>query len=183
MELSRSIRSVLCCCPSHNGGGNFLELFLHEVAHLDVAVVVGTRAFFKAVEVEAELSGWLVVVVVDGEVDGVLERFYLSAVHVVAQVVAERPHEGYVGVGGLESVELFTAYPSVLVAVLALQYVGEEGWAHPVEVVDVDVWVLALQDGAVCYGAASAEEVYEVAGLWQQLDDALCESVLAAHVW
>ena len=81
-----------------------------------------------------------------GEEYGVMysffERFYVWAIEIIFHVVAERPDDSNVGVGIFQAVEVFSAYPSCVVGVFAVEGVDEEGGAHPVDVVDVDVLTL-----------------------------------------
>lgn len=129
-------------------------------------------------EVVAQLAGRLVVAVEHGIVDGTLQRLDVLRVEVVAHVVAKRPDDGHVGVGVLQPLEVLTAYPSRLVLVSPGQRVAEERDGSPVDVVDMHVGPLAAQQGAVGHGATAAEEVYQMVGLRQQTDDALCQLVL-----
>ena len=79
--------------------------------------------------------------------------------------------------------EVFSAYPSGVVGIFAVEGVDEEGGAHPVDVVDVDVLILVLDEGSVSDGTAAAEEVDKMGALGQEAHDALSELVLGAFVW
>ena len=117
-----------------------------------------------------------------GVVYSFFERFYVWAIEIVFHVVAERPYDSNVGVGIFKAVEVFSAYPSGVVGIFAVESVDEEGGAHPVDVVDVDVLVLVLNEGSVSNGAAAAEEVDKMGALGQEAHDALGELVLGAFV-
>ena len=121
-----------------------------------------------------------------GEEYGVMysffERFNFFTVEITAHVVAERPDDSNVGVGIFKAVEVFSAYPSGIVCIFAVESVDEEGGAHPVDVVDVDVMVLVLDEGSVSDGAAATEEVDKMGALGQEAHDALSELVLGAFV-
>ena len=79
--------------------------------------------------------------------------------------------------------EVFSADPSCVVGIFAIESVDEEGGTHPVDVVDVDVLVLVLDEGSVSYGTAATEEVDKMGALGQEAHDALSELVLGALVW
>ena len=118
-----------------------------------------------------------------GVVYGFFERFYVLAIEIVFHIVAERPYDSNVGVGIFKAVEVFSAYPSGVVGIFAVESVDEEGGAHPVDVVDVDVLILVLDEGSVSDGAAATEEVDKMCALGQEAHDALGELVLGAFVW
>ena len=117
-----------------------------------------------------------------GVVYSFFERFYVWAIEIVFHVVAERPYDSNVGVGIFKAVEVFSAYPSGVVGIFAVESVDEEGGAHPVDVVDVDVLILVLDEGSVSDGAAATEEVDKMCALGQEAHDALGELVLGAFV-
>lgn len=133
-------------------------------------------------QVVTKVGGKGVVGEKDGIVYGFFERFYVGAIEVVLHVVAERPDDSNVGVGIFKAVEVFSAYPSGVVGIFAVEGVDEEGGAHPVDVVDVDVLILVLDEGSVSDGAAAAEEVDKMGALGQEAHDALSELVLGAFV-
>ena len=117
-----------------------------------------------------------------GVVYGFFERFNFFTVEITAHVIAERPDDSNVGVGMSQSKEIFMAYPSGVVGIFAVESVDEEGGAHPVDVVDVDVLVLVLNEGSVSNGTAATEEVDKMGALGQEAHDALGELVLGAFV-
>ena len=117
-----------------------------------------------------------------GVVYGFFERFYVWAIEVIFHVVAERPYDSNVWVGIFKAVEVFSAYPSGVVSIFAVESIDEEGRAHPVDVVDVDVLILVLDEGSMGDGAAAAEEVDKMSALGQEAHDALGELVLGAFV-
>ena len=117
-----------------------------------------------------------------GVVYGFFERFNFFTVEITAHVIAERPDDSNVGVGMSQSKEIFMAYPSGVVGIFAVESVDEEGGAHPVDVVDVDVLILVLDEGSVGNGAAATEEVDKMGALGQEAHDALGELVLGAFV-
>ena len=119
----------------------------------------------------------------DGVVYGFFEGFYVWAIEIIFHVVSERPDDGNVGVGIFKAVEVFSAYPSGVVGIFAVESVDEEGRAHPVYVVDVDVLVLIFDEGSVSDGTAAAEEVDKMGALGQEAHDALGELILGAFVW
>lgn len=117
-----------------------------------------------------------------GIVYGFLKWLNLSRIDVVAQIVAKRPHHGNVWVGVLQTEEVFTAYPSSLVVVLAVESINEERRAHPVDVVYMYMLILAHKKGSMAHGASTAEQVYEVCALGQEAHNALCQLVFTSFV-
>ena len=117
-----------------------------------------------------------------GVVYGFFERFNFFTVEITAHVIAERPDDSNVGVGMSQSKEIFMAYPSGVVGIFAVESVNEEGGAHPVDVVDVDVLILVLDEGCVGDGTAATEEVDKMGALGQEAHDTLGELVLGAFV-
>lgn len=117
-----------------------------------------------------------------GVMYGFFERFNFFTVDITAHVIAERPDDSNVGVCMSQSKEVLMAYPSGVVGILAVESVDEEGGAHPVDVVDVDVLVLVLDEGSVSDGTAATEEVDKMGALGQEAHDALGELVLGAFV-
>ena len=118
----------------------------------------------------------------DGVVNGFFERFDVCAIEIIFHVVTERPDDSNVRVGIFQAVEVFSAYPSCVVGIFAVEGVDEEGGTHPVDVVDVDVLILVLDEGGVSDGTAAAEEVDKMAALGQEAHNALGELVLGAFV-
>ena len=81
-----------------------------------------------------------------------------------------------------QSKEVFSAYPSGVVGIFAIESVDEEGRAHPVDVVDVDVLILVFDESSMSDGTAATEEVDKMGALGQEAHDALGELVLGAFV-
>ena len=122
-----------------------------------------------------------------GEEYGVMysffERFFVWAIEIVFHVIAERPDDSNVRVCAFEAMEVFSAYPSGVVCIFAVESVDEEGGAHPVDVVDVNVLILVFDEGSMGNSAAATEEVDKMGALGQEAHDALGELVFRAFVW
>ena len=114
--------------------------------------------------------------------NGFLQRFNLSRIEIVAQIVTKRPDECHVRVGVLQTEEVFTANPSVFIVVFPVERIDEERGAHPVDVVDVYVLIFAHEQRGMAHGASAAEQIHEVGALGQEAHDALCQLVFAPFV-
>jgi len=153
------------------------EVSLHgNVAALHIRDRVDKR------EVVAEGLAERIVGEEDGVVDGFLQRLNILGIEIVALVVPERPHHRHIRVGVAQAEEIISAYPPRIVVVLALQRVDEEGRAHPVQIVDVDVLILAHHQCGMAHGAAAAEQIHEVALAWQEAHNALRQLVFTSFV-
>lgn len=75
---------------------------------------------------------------------GFLQWLYLFAVAIGLQVVAEREAYRYIRVSVLQSKEILTAYPSVLIVETALECLYKCFRHHRVYVVDMDMLILVL---------------------------------------
>lgn len=154
------------------------EPVLHgQIAALRVANGVDER------EVKAEVTGRLIVAEIDGVVDGTFQRLDVARIQIVAQVITERPDEGHVRVGVAQTEEVFARDPAMLALILAIQGIHKELRTHPVQVVDMDVAVLAPHQCGMAHRTASAKEVYQMVGTRQEPNDALGQLVLTAFIW
>lgn len=114
--------------------------------------------------------------------NGFLQRFNLSRIEIVTQIVAKRPDKGDVGVGVFQAEEVLTANPSVFVVVFPVERVDEERGAHPVDVVDVYVLIFSHEQRRMAHGASATEQIHEMGTFWQEAHDALCQFVFAALI-
>lgn len=147
-----------------------------KVSLLEVVYGVDER------EIVTEFFAKRIVAKEDGIMNGFLQRFNLSRIEIVAQIVAKRPDKGHVGVGVFEPEKVFTTNPSFFVVVLSVKSVNEERRAHPVDVVDVYVLIFSHEQRRMAHGASATEQIHEVGTFWQEAHDALCQFVFAALI-
>ena len=133
------------------------------------------------VGVYAELTQQRVVTQHPRIVQRLLPRLDLSAVHIIALIIAERPADAHVWVGVFKPCKVLSAYPPALVGIPASHSVGEQT-GSVTDVVDDEITPLLRVHGTIRDSAAASEQVNQRVGLWDVCHNPLCDLVFAPHV-